>query len=55
MRKGISTLLEDAEDLELVGEATDGDEALSMTSATLPDVLLLHMTMPKQSVTTMRF
>lgn len=49
VRKGVSTLLEDADDLELVGEATDGDEALAMTSAMLPDVLLLDVTMPKQS------
>ncbi|MBO0938904.1 response regulator transcription factor [Fibrella sp. HMF5335] len=49
VRKGVSTLLEDADDLELVGEATDGDQAMTMTSSMLPDVLLLDVTMPKMS------
>ena len=49
VRKGVSTLLDDADDLELVGEAVDGDQAISMTSAMLPDVLLLDVTMPKLS------
>jgi DNA-binding NarL/FixJ family response regulator len=49
VRKGVSTLLEDAGDMELVGEAVNGDEALIMASTLLPDVLLLDVTMPKQS------
>jgi DNA-binding NarL/FixJ family response regulator len=49
VRKGIRTLLEDEDDMEIVGEAADGDEALSLLANALPDVLLLDITMPRMS------
>ncbi|GAB3252208.1 response regulator transcription factor [Larkinella harenae] len=49
VRKGIRTLLEDETDIEIVGEAPDGDEAISMIPATQPDVILLDITMPRMS------
>lgn len=46
MRRGISSLLNSSEDIEVVGEARDGYEALSMVFDLEPDVLLLDMEMP---------
>lgn len=42
-------LLEDEADMQIIGEASDGDEALEMLSNTEPDVLLLDITMPRMS------
>ena len=47
VREGIRTLLGFVDDTELVGEASDGEEALRVVEATRPDVLLLDMRMPK--------
>ncbi|PMD91446.1 DNA-binding response regulator [Siphonobacter sp. BAB-5405] len=49
VRKGIRTLLEDETDLQIVGEAADGDEALELLPQLHPDVLLLDITMPRLS------
>lgn len=49
VRKGIRTLLEDEDDMEIVGEAADGDEALALLSDAQPDVMLLDITMPRLS------
>src|SRR3712207_2715534 len=39
-------LLEEAPDLELAGEAADGDEALKMAVELQPDVILMDIKMP---------
>jgi DNA-binding NarL/FixJ family response regulator len=49
VRKGIRTLLEDETDIEIVGEATDGEQAIELIAAVHPDVLLLDITMPRMS------
>ncbi|RIV23312.1 DNA-binding response regulator [Fibrisoma montanum] len=49
VRKGIRTLLEDEADIQIVGEATDGDEAIDLIPALKPDVMLLDITMPRMS------
>ena len=49
VRKGLKTLLEDEADIQIVGEATDGDEAIDMIPSLQPDVLLLDITMPRVS------
>lgn len=49
VRKGIRTLLEDETDIDVVGEATDGDYAIDMIPDLKPDVLLLDITMPRMS------
>jgi DNA-binding NarL/FixJ family response regulator len=49
VRKGIRMLLEDEADIQIVGEASDGDEAIELLSDIEPDVLLLDITMPRMS------
>ena len=46
VRSGIRGLLEKAIDIELVGEASNGEEGLRMVKETHPDVLLLDMELP---------
>jgi DNA-binding NarL/FixJ family response regulator len=46
VRQGIRSLLDLADDIEVVAEATDGDEALKLVERHRPDVLLLDLQMP---------
>jgi DNA-binding NarL/FixJ family response regulator len=46
VRAGIRNLLEKAPDITVVGEANNGEEALSLVEKLAPDVLLLDMEMP---------
>lgn len=45
-RKGVRTILETVDDMEVVGEATNGLEALALCGETMPDVVLLDIRMP---------
>jgi DNA-binding NarL/FixJ family response regulator len=49
VRKGLLNLLEDEPDIQIVGEASDGDDALAMIQESRPDVMLLDITMPRMS------
>ena len=49
VRSGIRDMLEDADGIDVVGEARSGEEALQQVDATQPDVLLLDMEMPERS------
>jgi DNA-binding NarL/FixJ family response regulator len=46
VRNGLSQLLATADDIELVGAAADGDEAVAMAAEFLPDVVLMDLSMP---------
>jgi DNA-binding NarL/FixJ family response regulator len=46
VRQALRALLEKAGDIEVVGEAADGAEALDLVQRLLPDVLVLDIAMP---------
>jgi len=48
-RRGLIMLVAAEEDIEVVGEASDGDEAAELAASTVPDVVLMDVRMPKRS------
>ena len=46
VRKGIRELLTDEDDIEVVGEARNGQEAVDLATALRPDVVLMDIAMP---------
>ncbi len=49
VRQGIQTLLDLVDDIDVVAEAKDGDEALRIIPEAKPDVVLLDMHLPKRN------
>jgi len=47
VRSGLSTVLAIYDDMQLVGEAGDGEEALRLCERLQPDVVLMDLVMPK--------
>ncbi|MCB8920315.1 MAG: response regulator transcription factor [Ardenticatenaceae bacterium] len=46
VRKGLRALLTEIDDVEVVGEAADGEQAISQAAALQPDVILMDIVMP---------
>lgn len=46
VRKGLSTFLSHEPDLEVVGTAASGEEAIAMIGETEPDLVLMDLSMP---------
>ena len=46
VRKGIHALLTEVEDVEVIGEAGDGRQAVDLAQTTQPDVILMDIVMP---------
>jgi len=46
MRRGLRLVLEQQEDFEVVGEASDGREAVNLAETVKPDIAVLDITMP---------
>ncbi len=47
VREGIRAILGPARDIEIVGEAGDGEEALALAARAAPDVALMDLKMPR--------
>ncbi|HEY5158732.1 MAG TPA: response regulator transcription factor [Anaerolineales bacterium] len=48
MREGLAAILSTQPDIDLVGQACDGVEAVEMLETARPDVILLDLVMPRQ-------
>jgi DNA-binding NarL/FixJ family response regulator len=48
VRAGFRALLDAEDDIEVVGEACDGDEAVALTASLHPDVVLMDIRMPRR-------
>jgi len=48
-RRGLEMVLAAEDDIELVGEASDGTEAVQKAAESLPDIVLMDIRMPKSS------
>ena len=48
-RRGLEMVLDDELDIEVVGEASDGEEAVTKAGESLPDVILMDIRMPRSS------
>lgn len=47
-RRGLQMVLEQESDIEVVGEASDGAEAVERAADTLPDIVLMDVRMPRR-------
>jgi two-component system, NarL family, response regulator LiaR len=48
LRRGIKTMLESEADIEVVGEASDGADAVALVEEAVPDVVLIDVIMPNK-------
>jgi len=49
VREGIRELVQGEEDMEIAGEAGDGEEAVALATKTTPDVIIMDISMPKMN------
>jgi DNA-binding NarL/FixJ family response regulator len=48
-RRGLTMLIQAEDDIDVIGEAADGEEAAALAESVVPDVILMDVRMPKQS------
>ena len=48
-RRGLSVVLSASQDIEVIGEAADGEEAVAKAHELSPDVVLMDVRMPRLS------
>ncbi len=48
-RQGVKALLRSAQDIRIVGEARDGQEAVELAERLQPDVILMDLEMPRMN------
>jgi DNA-binding NarL/FixJ family response regulator len=46
LRQGLAQMLEQESDIDIVGEAENGEQAVALAAQMLPDVVLMDMSMP---------
>jgi len=49
LRRGLQIILEQEPDIEVVAEASDGNDAVAKAQETMPDVVLMDVRMPRRS------
>ncbi len=49
LRYGIRSMIDSADDIEVIGEASSGDEAIALYQKKRPDVCILDITMPERN------
>jgi chemotaxis response regulator CheB len=49
VREGVRSILKKRSDWEIIGEASNGQEAIAQTESLRPDVIILDITMPQMS------
>lgn len=49
IRQGLGYVIQMQSDMEVIGEASDGEEAVELVSSITPDVVLMDVQMPKKS------
>jgi len=49
VREGVRSILKKRSDWEIIGEASNGQEAIAQTESLRPDVIILDITMPRMS------
>lgn len=49
LRKGLAHIINDEEDMEIIGEASDGNEAIEQTRQLQPDIVIMDISMPNMS------
>lgn len=47
VRKGLRKIIDDQDDIMIIGEAGDGEEAIELSRKTSPDIILMDVNMPK--------